>query len=433
MPPKWFTKDPSTLFAADLVEMLAAIRQAAECARAVGERASAFAWWREVHAAQSAWARGRGLPPLLAGLGTSLVERALVDGFCRATGSSFAVALRDGALGIRPSELHPELPSDAIPALLPARPAGRVQVRHTVGLADPLEDSDIASEDRLDDGLPQSLASAIGTYGLTHFKIKLCGQVDRDLDRLRRVAAVFAAAGVREPKWTLDGNEQFTELPPFRSFWERFRSEAGLAALRAGLIVVEQPLHRAVALGEETGREMRRWETRPPTIIDESDGEPDSLRRALELGYVGTSHKNCKGVFRGVANACLVRYRRSMEPRGRFELTSEDLATVGPAAMLPDLCVAACLGIEHSERNGHHYFRGLSMFPVDLQESVLRVHSDLYRRAAGIGTRGSSFPTLDIRRGGIATGSVLAAPFGCGIDPEVTRFTPLEDWNPDRL
>ena len=37
----------------------------------------------------------------------------------------------------------------------------------------------------MDDGLPQSLEASIRAYGLTHFKIKLAGDVRKDLDRLR--------------------------------------------------------------------------------------------------------------------------------------------------------------------------------------------------------------------------------------------------------
>jgi hypothetical protein len=56
------------------------------------------------------------------------------------------------------------------------------------------------------------------------------------------------------------------------------------------------------------------WPEAPPMIIDESDAELTSLRRALELGYRGTSHKNCKGVFKGLANRCLVESVSSQAP-----------------------------------------------------------------------------------------------------------------------
>ena len=59
-------------------------------------------------------------------------------------------------------------------------------------------------------------------------------------------------------------------------------------------------------------------------------------------------------------------------------LTGEDLCTLGPFALLQDLAMMALLGIEHVERNGHHYYRGLSMFPRDWQEATLAAHGDLY-------------------------------------------------------
>ena len=47
-------------------------------------------------------------PPLLWGFGVSLVERAVIDAFCRASGQPFARALNDGldgpALGADPGE-----------------------------------------------------------------------------------------------------------------------------------------------------------------------------------------------------------------------------------------------------------------------------------------------------------------------------------------
>jgi hypothetical protein len=72
-------------------------------------------------------------------------------------------------------------------------------------------------------------------------------------------------------------------------------------------LVVEQPVHRDRALAEEAGAALREWPGRPPLIIDESDGEVGDVVRALALGYNGTSHKNCKGIVKGLANACDVR------------------------------------------------------------------------------------------------------------------------------
>jgi hypothetical protein len=448
LPPKWFTKDPGTTFRADLADMLAVIAHACETAAQLGAATTVFDLWQELYAEQQRWAVGAGHPPLLASLGASLVERALIDAFCRTTAQPFARAIRNGSLGFRPEVLHEELAAASAADLLPEVPLRTLVARHTVGLADPLTDEEIPAEERLADGLPQSLAACIGTYGLTHFKLKVFGDPAKDLKRLERIARVVEGGG-REYAFTLDGNEQFHAVEEFQHFWAAVQAEAGLGEFMRHLIFVEQPLHRDVALSDAAGAQLRAWAERPPIIIDESDGDVDSLPRALAGGYVGTSHKNCKGVFRGVANACLVAqlngvdarpHPRPLSPKGRGEarvddhrghsryvLSGEDLANVGPVALLQDLAAMATLGVEHVERNGHHYFRGLSMLPAKVQEQVLAEHGDLYRRHT------DGFPTLDVRGGRIEVGSVVDAPFGTELLLDVRQFTPLADWRFDDL
>ena len=103
---------------------------------------------------------------------------------------------------------------------------------------------------------------------------------------------------------TLDGNAQFSSFDAFRELWRAIEREPALERLRRALLFIEQPLPRAISLSAETGASLRAWGDRPAIIIDEADGETHSLRTALDLGYAGGSHKNCKGVFRGAANAC---------------------------------------------------------------------------------------------------------------------------------
>jgi hypothetical protein len=165
---------------------------------------------------------------------------------------------------------------------------------------------------------------------------------------------------------------------------------------------------------------LNDWPGRPSLIIDESDAELDSLPRALALGYAGTSHKNCKGVFKSIANACLLAQRSREEPVRRFIMSGEDLANIGPVALLHDLAVCASLGIESVERNGHHYFAGLSMFPAEVQRQVLEAHGDLYHPSR------DGWPTLTVRAGVLQTGSVVDAPFGVGPMIRVEQFTPLK-------
>jgi hypothetical protein len=164
-----------------------------------------------------------------------------------------------------------------------------------------------------------------------------------------------------------------------------------------------------VALGDEVKAELLAWADRPPIIIDESDGDLTCLRRGLASGYVGTSHKNCKGVFKSIVNGALIERHRRREPGRRFELSGEDLSNIGPVALLQDLAVAANLGLTHLERNGQHYFAGLNVWPRPLQEATLAAHPDLYRQSS------NGLIHVAIREGRIAIDSVLAAPFGVNL------------------
>jgi hypothetical protein len=425
LPPKWFTKDPAKPIDEEIEEMLRVITHALELAADL-RAPSPFDSWRQLYEAQANWGRRARLPPLLTQFGTSLVERALIEAVCRTTCQPFARMLRTNQLGVRLGEIHPAL-ADLTPAdLLPHPSRTRILARHTVGLADPLVDADIAPAERLDDGLPQALEACIQTYGLRHFKIKLSGALESDVERLRRLAEVIDTYAPADYAFSLDGNEQFRTLADFRSYWGSLDQRTEFRRFFAHLLFVEQPFHRDVALRQDAVGGMADWPDRPPMIIDESDGEIESLPQALRLGYAGTSHKNCKGVFKGILNACLLAQRRREQPDRPVILSGEDIASIGPVSMLQDLTVCAALGITSVERNGHHYFAGLSMFPEEVQRQVLQAHGDLYQVSR------NGWPTLAIQDGSLSIQSLQAAPFGVGFPLRVEQFTPLEVWRQAR-
>ncbi|MFZ1755379.1 MAG: hypothetical protein WAU10_16645, partial [Caldilineaceae bacterium] len=428
--PKWFTKNPQSAFRDEVDDMLAVIRAACKHAQKVGEQPTVFDLWQAVYAQQKAWAAATPHPPLLWGFGVSLVERALIDAFCKATDQPFANALRSNRLGIRLDAIHPELAGLALADLLPAKPLDRVIIRHTVGLIDPLTDEEIDPADRQTDGLPHSLAANIDAYGLTHFKLKIGGDVAADRARLARIARLLDDRAI-DYAFTLDGNEQYRSVADFRALWEGLIADPALAPFLARLLFVEQPLHRDVALSEETAADLLAWSERPRLIIDESDATLESAPIALVNGYVGTSHKNCKGVFKGIANACLIRHQQNQQPDRPLVLSCEDLSNVGPVALLQDLAVVASLGIPHAERNGHHYFAGLSALPSDLQAAILDSHSDLYRTHST--PDGRTFPSLAIVNGSIAVASVMAAAFGLQTELDPTIFPPANEWRFESL
>ena len=420
--PKWFTKDSQTSYEDDLQDMLLVIRQAGEFAVQAGPIDKIFNLWHQIYQDQKAWASEQGYPPLLWNFGVSLVERALIDAYCRVKGITFPIAVRMNALGIRLSDIHSELKGRTPEELLPKKPLEEINIRHTVGLSDAISESEIVRERRLDDGLPQSLEASIRAYGVRYFKIKINGDVDQDAERLCRIDSILRECGVDDYYFTLDGNEQYRSVAEFRDFWEQITNETSCSPQIGRLLFVEQPFHRQVALGEDTRKELIAWDDRPLIIIDESDAEIESMKIALESGYVGTSHKNCKGVFKSIANACLLTYIQKQEPHRTIILSGEDLANIGPVALLQDLTVMSVLGIQNVERNGHHYFSGLSVFPMDVQEFILGKHTDLYHKPG-------SFPTLNIREGKASISSLLHSPFGINSEflPE-KWFKPENSW-----
>jgi L-alanine-DL-glutamate epimerase-like enolase superfamily enzyme len=409
---KWFTKNPETPFEADLCEMIAVIQNASRIARLAAERpVGFFAWWQDLYAEQANWAKVREVPPLLANLGVSLMERAVLDGICKALGRPLHAVLGSEELGIDLSAVR----GVKVGKALAERPLERVHVRHTIGLGDELRASEIPAAERVNDGLPQALDESIRAYGLSFFKIKISGKAETDVPWLREGTRILVENCPRGFKTTLDGNEQFHALASFRDYYAMLRAEKALEPLFEQLLLIEQPLHRAKALGDEMAV-LREWKDMPGMIIDESDGSLDDLPRALELGYRGTSHKNCKGIVKGLANAALLRTRPDSI------LSGEDLCSIGPVAMLQDVAVQAALGVAHVERNGHHYFRGLDVYPEALQGDVLAAHDGFYQRHA------AGFPMLRIEEGQMDVTSVNAAPFGCGAILSMEPYEALDAW-----
>ena len=170
-------------------------------------------------------------------------------------------------------------------------------------------------------------------------------------------------------------------------------------------------------MNESLKSEFDQWPDRPAVIIDESDATIESLPQALAIGYAGTSHKNCKGIFKGIANACLLDHHRRNGTQ--TVMSGEDLCNVGPVAVIQDLAVMATLGIESVERNGHHYMAGLSQFPERTREQVLNAHDGLYK------TSEIGWPTLAICNGEIDLASVNTQHFGTGFELDLSVFSEI--------
>ncbi|HEX6774885.1 MAG TPA: enolase C-terminal domain-like protein, partial [Methylomirabilota bacterium] len=328
-------------------------------------------------------------------------------------------------LEIRPAAVHRELEQDDLVRWTLAVPPQTLAVRHTVGLLDPITAADVPADGWLRDGLPQTLEDCIRTYGLRYFKVKVGGRLDEDLGRLQAVAALLDRLIAEPYVLSLDGNEQYKSLDDFTALLEAMAKTSGLARFRRSILFVEQPLDRAVALDPAATQGLA--EIGLPLIIDESDGELDSFKTAVKLGYRGVSTKNCKGIFKSFLNRSLVeRWNGKRKPGTHLFMTAEDLTTLSVIPLLQDFATVRALGITHVERNGHHYVKGLAHCSPRERNQATRLHRDLYRGD-------DSGARLRIESGFVRVGSLSLPGYGGPSEPDLSSMTPLERWTFDSL
>ena len=159
-------------------------------------------------------------------------------------------------------------------------------------------------------------------------------------------------------------------------------------------------------------------------LIDESDGDLDSFKRAVSLGYSGVSSKNCKGLIKALTNQALARHYSTQHKTGRpYFLSGEDLMNLPVVPLHQDLTHAAALGISHVERNGHHYVRGLDHLSARERNACARNHATLYH------ARDGAFLALNVQGGQIDVSSLQVPGLGSGPDVDSDSMMPLEEWS----
>jgi len=420
MAPKWFDKNLALTNDDNFAQLRGVLAMARDAYLSDTAPATAFGHFARHHDAHERAAGTRGLNPLLAAYGPALVDRAILDALCRALGVPFHAAVRANLPGI--GGAHPAF-RDVHPAALFAgtRPAAHVEARHTVGMVDAITAADLGT--RVDDGLPETLDEVCARYGHRWFKLKVGGKLDADLARLEAIAGVLD--GRPEPYFaSLDGNEQYADAAQVAELLARMRATPALARLAASIAFVEQPIARAVALGDTPAADLRAAGLDLPVIIDESDGPLDAFERARALGYRGVSSKTCKGVYRSILNAArCARWNAAAGP-GHFFMSGEDLTTQAGLAVQQDLALVALLGVGHVERNGHHYVNGMAALPAAEQQAFLDAHPDVYERSHGA-------VRLRIARGRIAIGSLGCAGFASAALPDFDAMAPLAPPSPE--
>lgn len=352
---------------------------------------------------------------LSASYASALLERAIIDATCRLIGLPLFKAVSENLLGFSPGQIHPSTKELPWQKFLPTRPRIRFHIRHTVGLSDPITANDLPADRRVNDGEPETLDEYIRRDGLKYFKVKIAGNLEQDLQRLKRVWSQLVQ--VDQPVVTLDGNESYRDIEEFASLVERLEREQ--LGLYQHIAFIEQPMPRALTLDQSTRDTIRQIRKLKPLVIDEADGRTDSFAKAFDIGYSGVSHKNCKGFFKSLANFCLC---ASLNEKDQFAFqTGEDLSNMPIVAIQQDFVALGLLNIPHCERNGHHYGFGLSHLSKREQGFAVRQHPDLYT------TRGED-AFLKIKDGQVVCRSLQVPGFGVASQPDWQSLTPLDEW-----
>ncbi len=405
--PKWFDKSPA-LTNEDNAEQL---RESLRIARGLyteGRRArTAFRLFADTYHFQLAQAGKQDLNPLVASYGPALLDRAVLDALTRLHGVSFDAAMHANLPGMAPAEFLPEFVGFDFDAFLASlRPAASLHARHTVGLVDAITAADQSADGRLADGLPETLEEVVAAYGHTYFKLKVGGDVAADVARLAAIAGVLDR--LAEPYHvTLDGNEQYESIDAVLELWRAIERAPVLRRLADSILFVEQPITRRTALRDDVGAlgAVR------PVIIDESDADLAAFPEARARGYRGVSSKACKGFYKSLLNAARCAMWNREAGRAAFFMSAEDLTTQPGLALQQDLALVALLGLDHVERNGHHYVRGLAALPTGEQAAWLAAHPDLY-------VRDGDLVRLCITRGRLAIASLAGPGFAAGAEPD---------------
>jgi hypothetical protein len=359
MVPKWFDKNPALTHEQNFEQLREALRIAAQSYTSTKDVLGPYALSQFAGHAAIQTGVAQGLPRLAAQFGPALLDKAIADAALRAAGLGWVDGLRANVLG------------DPFSSRLNIQKPTTVALRHTVGLADGLTDSDAGADPA--DGLPATLEAAIQFYGLHHFKLKLSGQPDADIDRLSRISAVLEA-NTSDYRVTLDGNETFADTQALGEFWQALVHAPPTYSLLRRTLLLEQPLPRRIALDAS----IANLDINVPVILDESDDQDDVLERGLALGYKGISSKACKGIYRALHSAA----RIAQDPL-HLLLSGEDLTCQAGLAVQQDTLLAASLGITHIERNGHHYVDGFGVAPKEEAQDFAKAHASFYTTTQG--------------------------------------------------
>jgi hypothetical protein len=414
---KWFEKSARYSDAQNLDQLRQSLQLAMDLYSTRGWD-TPFGLYAGCYRAQLSQGAELGLNPLVASYGPALLDRAILDAVGKTTEQSFAQMIAGNVPAIAATDLTSDIDPGHLSSFLGAlRPARSIEVRHTVGLVDPLTSAERPAAERVNDGLPETLEEVVSHYKGRYYKLKVGGDVKADLDRLSRIASVLDR-GAGDYRCTFDGNEQYDDVDGIVELWRKVEETPALSRMVKSTLFIEQPIKRQSALS----RPVTALAGYRPVIIDESDGELSTFPEALRLGYSGVSTKNCKGFYKSVLNAARV----AKLGAGHF-MSAEDLTTQPGVSVQQDLALVSLLGLTHVERNAHHFIDGMSSAPEKEQLAFLAAHPGLYHRDPGRPVR------LTVKEGRLDLSSLGCCGFAVGADMDFESLRAMPDAPRERI
>jgi L-alanine-DL-glutamate epimerase-like enolase superfamily enzyme len=234
--------------------------------------------------------------------------------------------------------------SEYLSQYLLTKPKAGIAMFHSVGGADAVTVSEL--KQRIDDGLPETLAEWIKFNGLTHIKIKLQGE-DLNWD-IERTVSIDRVASETRPKidwrYCVDFNERCPNVEYVLEYLHKVKELTPRGFDR--ILYLEQPTARDLKANRQNV--MREAAKLRPVVIDESLTDLESLLLAREMGYTGVALKACKGQSQALLMAAAAQ-------KYQMFLCVQDLTCPG-ASLIHSAGIAAHVpGVSGIEANSRQY------------------------------------------------------------------------------
>ena len=319
------------------------------------------------------------IPKLCTQVVASAFDAALHDAFGKSLGVNCYKTYTPELVGHDLSRyLGADFKGESLQSHVTEKPRDWVWLFHSVGGLDAVSNSEL--KERVNDGMPETLAEWIRRDGLQRIKIKLQGEnLAWDIERTVSIDRV-ARETRPDVEWAYccDFNEACANVDYVLEFLAKVKERAPKAF--ESILYLEQPTRRD--LKADSGNHMHKAAKMRPVVIDESLTDLESLLLAREMGYTGACLKACKGQSHAVLMAAAGR-------KHEMFLCVQDL-TCPSASLIHSAGIAA-------------HFTGLSTIESNARQYVPAANAGWTERFPGL---------FDTRDGKLATAQLTGKGLG---------------------